>query len=150
MECAPIGFGGLVAPSPKPLGKRDLDLLKHIIDVAGDLAYAVCKYVRNEQAAEHAILMLHNLLRFAILNDLTEFEKEALHEFEECERISQAELNYDAPFEAALKRLAFWKEDALTYWKKKALAYRKKGRNSKGTGATQRRPKKPTAQKSSL
>ena len=114
LECAPIGIGGLVAPSPG-LGKRDLDLLKHIINVSGDIAYAVCKYIRNKEGAEHAILMLHNVLRFAVLNKLSEFEKDALHEFEECERICRQPLNYGLHFEAALKLLDFWKKEALTY-----------------------------------
>ncbi|HKW61296.1 MAG TPA: hypothetical protein VJN89_02015 [Candidatus Acidoferrum sp.] len=131
MECAPIGAGGLVAPSSRPLGKRDLDLLKHIVNVSGDIAYAVCKYIRNKEAAEHAILMLHDLLRFAILNNLTEFEKDALHEFEECERICRHPLNYGVRFEAGLKLLESWKKEALTYWKKKALTYRRKKRISR-------------------
>jgi hypothetical protein len=122
LECAPIGIGCLVAPSRQPLGKRDLDLLKHIINVSGDLAYAVCKYIRNKEAAEHAILMLHNVLRFSVLNNLADFEKDALHEFAECERICRQPLNYGLHFEAALKLLDFWKKEALTYWEKKRIS----------------------------
>ena len=132
MECAPIGAGGLVAPSPS-LSKRDLDLFKHIISVSGDIAYAVCKYVRSKDAAQHAILMLHSVLRFAILNNLPDLEKDALHEFEECERICRQSLNYGALFEEALKLLDHSKKEALTYWKKKALTFRKKRRTVKRT-----------------
>ncbi len=129
-ECAPIGIGGLVAPSPKPLGKRDVDLLKHIINVSGDIAYAVCKYIRNKDAAEHAILMLHDVLRFAVLNNLTEFEKDALHEFAECERICRHPLNYGAHFEAGLKLLDFWKKEALTCKQRKKNARKLQGKPS--------------------
>ena len=113
LECSPIIT--LVAPSRKPLTKKDIDLLKHIINVAGEIAYAVCKYIGNETAATHAILMLHDLLRFAVLNDLTECEKDVLHEFAECERISRRN------FEPALKHLDSWKKDAMTYRHKKQV-----------------------------
>ena len=55
------------------------------------------------------------VLRFAALNKLSEFEEDALHEFEECERICRQPLNYGLHFEAALKLLDFWKKEALTY-----------------------------------
>ena len=114
LECSPIIT--LVAPSRKPLTKKDIDLLKHVINVAGDIAYDVCKYVRNEKAAERAILMLHDLLRFSVLNNLSDCEKEVLHEFVQCERIS-----LEGDFEPALKHLEFWKKDALTYRQKKRI-----------------------------
>jgi hypothetical protein len=112
MECAPIQT--LVAPSRRPLSKRDIELLKHTINVAGEIAYAVCKYIGNEKAATRAIFMLHDLLRFAVLNGLTECEKDVLHEFAECERISRQQ-----NFEPALKLLDTSKKEALTYRQKK-------------------------------
>jgi hypothetical protein len=110
MECSPIIT--LVAPSRKPLSKQDLKLLKHIIDVSGEIAYGVCKYTENEEAAQDAIFALHDLLRFAILNDLNEYEKEILREFAECERISRGH------FEAALTHLDLAKNQALAYAQK--------------------------------
>jgi hypothetical protein len=107
MECSPIVT--LVAPSRKPLSKPDLDLLKHVIDVSGEIAYAVCKYTENEEAAQIAIFALHDLLRFAVLNDLNESEKEVLRQFAECERISRGH------FEAALKHLDLARKQALAY-----------------------------------
>ena len=77
--------------------------------------------------------MLDGVLRFAILNNLSDFEKDALHEFEGCERICGQSLNYGALFEEALKLLDHSKKEALTYWKKKALTFRKKRRIVKGT-----------------
>lgn len=68
----PIGMGGLVSPSRKPFGKPALDLLKHGIDVSGEIAYAVCKHIRKKDAAEEAILMLHDVLRFVVLNNLSD------------------------------------------------------------------------------
>jgi hypothetical protein len=111
MECSPIIT--LVAPSRKPLTKRDIDLLKHVINVAGEIAYSVCKYMQNEEAAHHAIFALHDLLRFAVLNDLSECEEAVLQEFTQCERISR-----EQHFEPALKHLDLLKKDALTYRQK--------------------------------
>ena len=117
-------------PAPPPKGRRSNIFFpnggtKHLAHrqpsrrTRCNVGYAVCKYIRNKEAAEHAILMLHNVLRFAVLNNLSEFEKDALHEFEECERISRQPLNYGLHFEAALKLLDFWKKEALTYRHKK-------------------------------
>ena len=111
MECSPIIT--LVAPSRKPLTKRDIDLLKHVINVAGEIAYSVCKYMQNEETAQHAIFALHDLLRFAVLNDLSECEDAVLQEFVQCERISR-----EQHFEPALKHLDLLKKDALTYRQK--------------------------------
>jgi hypothetical protein len=111
MECSPIIT--LVAPSRKPLTKRDIDLLKHVINVAGEIAYSVCKYMQNEETAQHAIFALYDLLRFAVLNDLSECEDAVLQEFAQCERISR-----EQHFEPALKHLDLLKKDALTYRQK--------------------------------
>ena len=83
--------------------------------MAGDIAYDVCKYVRNEEAAQDAIWALHDLLRFSVLNNLSDCEKDVLHEFAECERISRGN------FEPALKHLDLWKQDALTYRQKRQI-----------------------------
>lgn len=114
MECSPII--ALVAPSRRPLSKREVDLLKHVINVAGEVAYAVCKYIRNEEAARDAILALSDLLRFSVLNNLRDCEKDVLNEFAQCERIS-----LEGDFEPAVKHLDFWKKDALTYRQKKRI-----------------------------
>ena len=108
MECSPIIT--LVAPSRKPLSKRDIDLLKHVINVSGEIAYAVCKYIQNEEAAQHAIVALHDLLRFAVLNDLSECEEAVLQEFAQCERISR-----EQHFEPVLKHLDLLRRQALAY-----------------------------------
>lgn len=114
MECSPIIT--LVAPSRRPLTKRDVDLLKHVIDVAGEIAYAVCKYIQHEEAAHDAIIALSNLLRFAVLNNLSDCKKDVLSEFAQCERIS-----LEGDFRPGLKELDFWKKHALTYRQKQQI-----------------------------
>lgn len=115
MECLPVGLGGLVAPSPKPLGRPALKLLKHATDVSGEIAYSICKYLRDKDAAEHAIMLLSDILRFAVLNGLGDCEKAVLIEFNGCERICREHLRTGHPFDAGLELLSYWKKDALSY-----------------------------------
>lgn len=114
MECAPFGLGGLAAPSRKPLNKRALDLFDHVINVSGEIAYAICKWVRTEETVEPAVQMLSSDLQFAVLNGLAERELTILKEFGNCERICHQRLREGRPFEAGLKLLALWKQEALS------------------------------------
>ncbi|MGH9727899.1 MAG: hypothetical protein ACRD4V_04840 [Candidatus Acidiferrales bacterium] len=115
MECIPIGFGGLVAPSRKPLSKHGRDLLNHAIDIAGEIAYDICKYVRVKAAAEKAIIMLYTILRFTDLNNLAKSKEKMLHEFNECERICKQPGPQGHPFDDGLQLLKLWKEEALSH-----------------------------------
>lgn len=113
LECLPIGVGGLRAASKQSLRKHELELLKHGINVAGEIAYAVCKYIRAKEPAEHAIAMLHDVLRFSVLNGLTACEKQALREFAECERISAQPLREGHAFDVGLQLLSEYKQAAI-------------------------------------
>lgn len=113
MECVPIGAGGLRAPSPKPLTKHETRLLEHSIDVAGEIAYDVCKYVRDKDSAEQAIILLHELLLFTDLNNFTRMKNKVLEEFAQCERICKQPLRQGHAFEEGLDLVKSWKETAL-------------------------------------
>jgi len=128
LECAPIRAGGLVAPSRKPLGEPEVELLDHIVNVAGEVAYAVCKYIRDKKTAEVAIGQLHDLLRFAVLNCLAESERSVLDEFSQCKRISREPLNHGHPFEAGLDLLDIYKKEALAYRPEDRIARRTPGK----------------------
>jgi len=113
LETLPMKFGGLVAPG-KPLKTKERELLSHAINVAGEICYDACKYVRAEKVAKPAVLLLADILRFANLNRLKKEEAEILHEFDSSTRISRQHL-IKGPFEAGIRLLQEWKAWALEY-----------------------------------
>lgn len=114
LECLPIGAGGLVARSRKPLGRRERRLLSHCVDVAGEIAYTVCKYVREKEVTEQAVVLLHDILRFTNLNGLSKYKDQTLWEFSECERICNQKFEGGQAFTDGLELLESWKKIALS------------------------------------
>lgn len=112
-ECIPIGIGGLVAPSREPLTRHETLLLEHSINVAGEIAYDVCKYLRVRELAESAIMLLYELLLFTDLNRLGSLKDKVLHKFSECERICKEPLRQGHPFKEGLELLHSWRKTAL-------------------------------------
>ena len=88
-EVLPIGFGGLRHARRKPLAKAQQELITHAINIAGEIAYAICKYVRNKEVVKPAARLLYSILRFSDINGLTEHKQQTMNEFSECLRISQ-------------------------------------------------------------
>jgi hypothetical protein len=89
-EVLPIGFGGLRHARRKTLTKTGKELISHAIDIAGEIAYAICKYVPEVELLNSAAHRLYSILKFADLNDLAEEKEAILHEFSECIRIAGA------------------------------------------------------------
>jgi hypothetical protein len=89
LEVLPIGLGGLRHPRRKAFTKTEKELFSHAINIAGEIAYAVCKYVRQKEVLRPAANLLYSILRFTDLNDLAEHKKQTLHEFAECLRIAE-------------------------------------------------------------
>lgn len=102
-----------VAPVRRRLTKPELDLLSHCVNVAGEIAYYVCKYVRVKEPAESATMLLYDLLVFTDLNRLSSERDKVLHEFNECERICKQPVRQGRAFEEGLELLKFWKKTAL-------------------------------------
>lgn len=114
LECIPPGLD-FVAPIKRKLTKSEMQLLEHCVDVAGEIAYATCKYVRTKDTTEMAVIMLHDFLLIANINHLAGLKEQALGEFDECERISKERLNYGHAFDDGLELVKEWKETALSH-----------------------------------
>jgi len=112
-EALPIRGGGLLAPG-RPLIKAERDLVSHATNVAGEICYDVCKYVRSEKVAKPAAELLGDILRFVSLNKLEDEKAEVLEEFDQCTRISGAQL-LKGPFNAGSRLLQECKMWALDY-----------------------------------
>jgi len=112
-ETLPTGFGGLRAPG-RPINRANRDLLSHAINVAGEICYDTCKYVRKKEIAEPAVQLLADILRFTCLNKLEKEKANILHEFDECTRVSETPF-FGAAFEAGVNLLKEWKTWALDF-----------------------------------
>jgi hypothetical protein len=113
-EALPMGFGGLVAPRRKPITAIEMKLLIHAINVAGEICYDMCKYIRDGKIAYEAVVLLADCLRFACLNGLEKIRAEVLNEFEGCTRISGAAFRGEI-FKAGLDLLTEWKAWAFDH-----------------------------------
>jgi hypothetical protein len=111
MEAMPFEGGSLRYKRRKPFRARDSGLLIHGADVAGEIAYSVCKYVREKTIAEDAIYMLYAVLRLAVLNQLRSLEVKVNEDFEMCKRISAEEIRGKG-FNDGLELLSHWREAA--------------------------------------
>lgn len=76
-------------PYPYPIDPADQALIEHVANSATNLVNSACNYVRDDPSiAEASFHLLGNLLRLALLNDLTELQERLESDFKECMRVA--------------------------------------------------------------
>jgi hypothetical protein len=99
----------LVRKATEPLADRDLLLLRHAVYAATDLVYFATRRLHDIIVINTGAKLLHNLLRFAQVNELLELKEKILAAFEE--RISWADSD---KVKNGGRLLRFYRDDALS------------------------------------